>query len=118
MRAAGGRLDALAPRDVQRTLCELTVQSVADALRREAPATRRLIVCGGGAANAFLTGRLAAALPRVVVEGSAHHGLDPQAVEGAGFAWFACRRVRGETASLPGVTGASRASRLGGLFNP
>lgn len=117
-RIAGKRLDLLAPRDVQRTLCEFTVISVTDQLRRTQPSTRSLFVCGGGVMNDFLMKRLAQALPGVAVRTSADVGLDPQAVEGAGFAWFACRRMRGETASLPGVTGASRPARLGGIFAP
>jgi anhydro-N-acetylmuramic acid kinase len=111
-------LEARDPADVQRTLCELTARSVAEALRREAPATRRLIVCGGGTRNDFLMRRVAAALPELAVERSTEHGIDPQDVEAAAFAWLACRRLRGESGNLPSVTGARRAAVLGGVFEP
>jgi anhydro-N-acetylmuramic acid kinase len=112
------KLDARDATDVQRTLCELTAQSIAGALRREAPATRRLIACGGGVRNGFLMRCLAAALPGAIVESTADHGIDPQDVEASAFAWLACRRLRGEPGNLPSVTGASRAAALGGVFRP
>ncbi|MGH8517852.1 MAG: anhydro-N-acetylmuramic acid kinase, partial [Panacagrimonas sp.] len=104
--------------DVQRTLCELSARAVAEALQREAPATRRLIACGGGVRNGFLMRRLAALLPDVKVECASDHGIDPQDVEAGAFAWLACRRLRGESGNLPSVTGASRAALLGGVFQP
>src|SRR5690606_868659 len=42
------------PADVQATLLALTVRTVADALRRTQPGTRRLVVCGGGVHNPVL----------------------------------------------------------------
>ena len=39
------------PADVQATLAELSVAAAAQRLRRHAPRTRRLLVCGGGALN-------------------------------------------------------------------
>lgn len=104
--------------DVQRTLSELTARSMAEALRREAPSTRRLIVCGGGTRNGLLMRRIQAALPELIVESAADHGIEPQDIEAGAFAWLACRRLRGETGNLPSVTGASRAAVLGGVFEP
>lgn len=111
-------LSGRAPADVQCTLAALTVRSVVEALLRHAPATRRLIVCGGGTRNGLLMEELQAALPDCRVVASAVHGLDPQCVEAAAFAWLACRRVRGEPGNLPSVTGARRAAVLGGLYAP
>ncbi len=112
------RLDRRTPENVQRSLCELTASTVATALRRHAPRTKRLIACGGGTRNRFLMSRLRTLLPEMVVEDSAVHGLDPQAVEASAFAWLACRRLRGETGNLPTVTGALRATSLGGIYAP
>ena len=112
------KLDSRDPADVQRTLCELTARSMAEALRREGPATRRLIVCGGGTRNAFLMQRIVQALPELIVEPASDHGIDPQDIEAGAFAWLACRRLRGETGNLPSVTGAQRAAVLGGVFEP
>ena len=112
------KLPSRAPENVQRTLCELTAVTIARALQRHAPQARRLIACGGGTRNAFLMGRLRTLLPDVVVQASAEHGLDPQAVEASAFAWLACRRLRGEPGNLPSVTGARRATLLGGVYSP
>ena len=108
---------ARAPADVQATLLELTVATVADALLRELPAVRRLLVCGGGVRNAQLLRRLAARLPGVVVESSALHGLDPDYMEAMGFAWLAQRTLEGLAGNLPSVTGA-RGPRILGAIHP
>lgn len=110
-------LNALATEDVQATLCELTARSAAEALQRALPQARRLLVCGGGARNAVLMRRLAA-LAGMPVESSQAHGLHPDWVEAAAFAWLAIRRLRAAPANLPGVTGASAPTTLGGVFLP
>lgn len=105
------------PANVQRTLCELTARTVTDSLHRWGPATRRLIVCGGGVRNRFLMQRLRELLAGLEVESARQRGLDPQAVEACAFAWLACRRLRGEPGSLPSVTGAGRSAVLGGIYS-
>ncbi|WAT14683.1 anhydro-N-acetylmuramic acid kinase [Xanthomonas fragariae] len=102
--------------DVQATLLELTATTVADALLRLQPDTRRVLVCGGGVRNPVLMARLAARLPGVVVESSARHGLDPDYLEAMGFAWLAAELLAGRAASLPSVTGAAGPRRLGAIY--
>ncbi|MGQ0502568.1 MAG: anhydro-N-acetylmuramic acid kinase [Panacagrimonas sp.] len=106
------------PRDVQRTLCELTARTVADGLLRKSGGTQRVLVCGGGWRNEFLIASLRACLPGITIQSTAEHGLDPQMVEAAAFAWLACRRLRREPGNLPSVTGARRPAVLGGLYEP
>ncbi|WP_024940462.1 anhydro-N-acetylmuramic acid kinase [Xanthomonas arboricola] len=106
---------ALSAADVQATLLELTAASVADALLRLQPDTRRVLVCGGGVRNPVLMARLAARLPGVVVESSARHGLDPDYLEAMGFAWLAAELLAGRTANLPSVTGAAGPRLLGAI---
>ncbi|TDV25964.1 anhydro-N-acetylmuramic acid kinase [Stenotrophomonas sp. CC22-02] len=101
--------------DVQATLLELTVATVADALLAQQPQTRRLLVCGGGVRNRQLMKRLAARLPEVLVESSAMHGLDPEYVEAMGFAWLAQRTMDGLAGNLPSVTGAHGPRILGAI---
>ncbi|MBV6811998.1 anhydro-N-acetylmuramic acid kinase [Xanthomonas campestris pv. pennamericanum] len=108
------RLDAA---DVQATLLELTAASVADALLRLQPTTRRVLVCGGGVRNPVLLARLAARLPGMVVESSARYGLDPDYLEAMGFAWLAAELLAGRAANLPAVTGAA-GPRLSGAIYP
>lgn len=103
-------------RDVQATLLEFSAQSIARALRAEQPDTRRLIACGGGVHNRALMDRLAALLPELRIESSAAHGLDPDAVEAAGFAWLARQTLAGRPGNCPEVTGAIGPRVLGAII--
>ncbi len=106
----------IAPRaDVQRTLCELTARSIADAIARHARGTQRVLACGGGALNTFLLERLRT-LAKVKVESTAALDLSPLAVEAAAFAWLAMRTLKGLPGNLPAVTGARKAAVLGGIY--
>jgi anhydro-N-acetylmuramic acid kinase len=106
--------------DVQSTLCELTAVSITDAIEQHAPATQRVLVCGGGAHNTFLMQRLAEALPDIPVESTQAVGVDPDWVEAAAFAWLAKQHLDGEPGNVPAVTGASHPVVLGTLcrFEP
>jgi anhydro-N-acetylmuramic acid kinase len=106
----------LAPIDVQATLTELTAQACAFDVLRYAPATERLIVCGGGALNTHLMVRLQAHLPEREVSTSQAHGLPPQQVEAAAFAWLARKTVLRQTASLQSITGTRGARVLGAIY--
>ena len=111
-RASGTRT----PADVQATLLELTARSVIDALRTQAPDTRELLVCGGGALNGALMARLAALWPGLSVATTDTAGLPATQVEAAAFAWLArqfCERLPG---NHPGVTGAAGLRVLGALY--
>ncbi|MBP6748338.1 MAG: anhydro-N-acetylmuramic acid kinase [Xanthomonadaceae bacterium] len=105
------------PPDVQATLLALTARTVADALNAAQPGTSRLIACGGGVHNPALMRALAATLPRVTVESSAAHGLDPDLVEAMGFAWLARQTVLGRPGNLPSVSGARGPRVLGAIYS-
>jgi anhydro-N-acetylmuramic acid kinase len=105
-----------APADVQATLAEFTTGACAVAVKRHAPNSRLLIVCGGGALNGHLMRRLAAALPGMAVESSAMHGLPPLQVEAAAFAWLARKALRREAGNLASVTGARGGRILGAIY--
>jgi anhydro-N-acetylmuramic acid kinase len=109
-------LAPLAPADVQATLADLTARSVAEALRRHAPDTSRLLVCGGGAHNGHLMRRIATALPGVAVETTAPHGVAATQVEAAAFAWLARAFLRREPGNRPEATGAAGPRVLGALY--
>ena len=102
--------------DVQTTLAELTAISCADDLKRLAPEAKELIVCGGGALNQHLMKRLEAHLPGVLVQSSAAHGIDPQQVEAAAFAWLARQCLLGLPGNLASVTGARGPRILGAIY--
>jgi anhydro-N-acetylmuramic acid kinase len=100
------------PADVQRTLAELTVETVAGALERAGGADR-VLVCGGGVHNGFLLGRLAERLAPAPVESTARHGADPDWIEASLFAWLARERLENRTVDTRAVTGASEPVLLG-----
>ncbi len=102
-----------APQDVQATLAELTAQAAARAVRRWAPETEELLVCGGGRRNRHLLARLAACLPGIPVRGTESAGVDPDWLEAMAFAWLAAATLAGEPGNLPAATGAREAVVLG-----
>ena len=104
------------PQDVQATLLALSARSIAASLHATQPATARVIACGGGVHNRALMAALAAALPGCVVESSAAHGIDPDAVEAIGFAWLAHATLHGRPGNLPSVSGAKGPRVLGGIY--
>jgi len=99
--------------DVQATLCQLTSDSIAEAIGTAAPDANEVLVCGGGVHNRDLMRRLQASLPGTKVASTSIAGLDPDWVEAAAFAWLAMRTTNGLTGNLPSVTGAQRATVLG-----
>jgi anhydro-N-acetylmuramic acid kinase len=107
---------ALRPEDVQATLCELTALACADSVDRHASDAQEVLVCGGGAFNDQLMGRLVALLPRRRVVRSDERGLPASEVEAAAFAWLARAHVRREPGNLVSVTGARGPRVLGALY--
>lgn len=108
---------ACASVDVQTTLTELTAWACAQALSAASAHYRRLVVCGGGARNAFLMQRLIAFLPGVKVSTTQDWGVAPSDVEALAFAWLAQQAVQGKPASVAAVTGARGARILGAIYS-
>ena len=104
------------PRTVQATLLELTARSLANAIVRHCAGARRLIACGGGTKNDALMRRLAELAAPAALVTSEGHGIDPQQVEAAAFAWLAKQAVDGAAGNLPSVTGARGARVLGAIY--
>jgi anhydro-N-acetylmuramic acid kinase len=104
------------PEDVQATLLELTVRTVADAVRGHAKDARELLVCGGGTHNPLLMEALRSALAPLPVHSTAERGVDPDYMEATAFAWLARERLAGRPGNLPSVTGARGPRQLGGVF--
>jgi anhydro-N-acetylmuramic acid kinase len=106
--------------DVQATLAALSARVVVDSIVRDAGAPDQLIVCGGGAYNTDLIGRIgqafAAAGQDVQVSTSDAHGIAPEHVEAMAFAWLAMRCVAQRPGSLPAVTGAAGPRVLGAIY--
>lgn len=109
-----------APDDVQATLAELTAVSVAQGVTQLplSQPSAALLVCGGGAHNAYLMERLAAHLPQLTLLSPATLGWPEDWIEAGAFAWLAHQRLHGLPGNLPSVTGASGPRVLGGIYAP
>jgi anhydro-N-acetylmuramic acid kinase len=98
------------------TAAELTVRTIALAIARY-PATREVIVSGGGAHNTHLMDRLRATLkPRVTT--TAEFGIDVDAKEAILFAILAYRTHQHQSGNLPSATGARKPVILGKISHP
>ncbi len=104
------------PQAVQASLLELTAESISCAIEVASLPSDRLIVCGGGACNNALMRRLGSRLAPRIVESSAAHGLAPDQVEAAAFAWLAWRAIEGIPGNVPEVTGARGPRVLGAIY--
>lgn len=110
----------LSPEDTQRTLCELTAKSVADALKPliSKSQTDQLLLCGGGSKNTFLRERLQAHLPALKVQPIAELGLDADYLEAMAFAWLARQTMLQRGGNIISVTGARSERVLGAIYSP
>ncbi|WP_115719703.1 anhydro-N-acetylmuramic acid kinase [Gallaecimonas mangrovi] len=103
-----------APADVQATLLELTVQSVALHLDKLG-VTGEVAVCGGGAQNPQLMQALKSRLPALHWSTTDQQGLPGDWLEAMAFAWLARQFTLGLAGNLPEATGAKRPTILGQL---
>ncbi len=101
-------------RDIQATLLELTVHSIADDIKKYQ--LDLLLICGGGARNGFLMERLSEVLPTMEVSSTDAYGVSSDSMEAMAFAWLAYKRVHRETVDLKAVTGAKENAILGGIY--
>ena len=108
--------DTPSPEDVQATLVELTVRSVARDILAHYPAGVEIILCGGGSHNDYLVNRLKHHCGGCTVTTTATaFSMDVDHCESVAFAWFAYRYMANLPGNLPEVTGASRPTILGAL---
>lgn len=100
--------------NIQNTLTELTVKTIADAITHTHIPT--IWLCGGGAYNTFLIERLHAHLPNADIKSTHEIGIDPQWIEACAFAWLAKQTMENKPGNLSSVTGAAKMAVLGGIF--
>ena len=101
--------------DIQATLCQLTADSIADAILEHAANSKQVLLCGGGAHNQQLVSMLGKKLPMLLAS-TAAFGIDPDHVEAMAFAWLARQTFHQLTGNLCSVTGANEPVILGGLY--
>ena len=105
-----------APQNVQATLLELTARSISESLLASQPATKDMLVCGGGVHNEALMQRLQALLPDLQVTSTSAYGAEPDWIEAMAFAWLAHCCMEGIPANRPSVTGARGLRVLGAIY--
>lgn len=114
--ASFGDLSQADPLDILTTLTELTVCSVADAVRRHGHTQGELLICGGGVHNRYLLQRLQQQLPQHDIASTARHGIDPDWLEAMAFAWLGWQTLNGQPGNAAAVTGARGPRILGGIY--
>ncbi len=103
------------PQDVLTTLLHLTAITIAQDIKRYAPPTTQVNVCGGGAFNTELCKQLGLLLEQDIAT-TAALGLAPDHVEAALFAWLAYARLQGRAINLMHITGSNQPVILGGIY--
>ena len=111
----------LSTADVQASLTSFTAETISEAIAHTDFPVDEILVCGGGAYNDELISQLDSCLavnnlPKT--NSTATLGLDPRWVEACAFAWLAEQRLIKTPGSIAEVTGATRATVLGGVFQP
>lgn len=104
--------------DLLATLTEFTARSIAlNCQLHLPPQVRRIILCGGGAANPELLRAIEKNVPTEAVSCESF-GWPAQAIEPAAFALLAWLRVHRKPGNFPSTTGASRGVLLGQIAEP
>ncbi len=101
--------------DIQRTLLELTAQTLSDSIDNHID-SGEIYLCGGGAHNEFLVERIKTLIPSFTVQSTYQLGVDPDWVEAMAFAWLAERTINRKAGNLATVTGASQNTVLGAIY--
>lgn len=107
--------DLLSDADIQRTLLELSAQTISQQIAQNS-AGGDLFICGGGALNPLLMQRLQELLPLHTVSDTNLLGVDPMFVEAIAFAWLAEQRLLEVAVPLRSVTGARQDAILGCVY--
>ena len=101
--------------DIQASLCYLTATTITDAIKKYAPATERVLICGGGIHNDYLLQLIEKNLS-CPVSSTELYGIHPDHVEAIAFAWLAKQTLNHLTGNLKEVTGAKHNVILGGIY--
>lgn len=101
--------------DVQAGLCFLTAITICDAINKHAPATERVLICGGGIHNDHLLELIQQNI-ECPVESTERYGIHPDHVEAAAFAWLTRQTMNNLPGNLKEVTGALNSVILGGIY--
>jgi anhydro-N-acetylmuramic acid kinase len=101
--------------DIQSSLCQLTAETITDAIQQHAPLTDHTLICGGGMHNDYLIGLIRNNLSHPV-SSTVEFGINPDQVEAMAFAWLARQTINNLPGNLKEVTGAKAPVILGGIY--
>jgi anhydro-N-acetylmuramic acid kinase len=101
--------------DIQASLCFLTAITICDAIQNYAPATERVLICGGGIHNSYLL-QLIEQNTGSPVTSTEQFGIHPDHVEAVAFAWLARQTLNNLPGNIKEVTGAIKPVVLGGIY--
>jgi anhydro-N-acetylmuramic acid kinase len=107
--------------DLMATLTEFVARTIALGLQQGlqlGPQAEEIVAAGGGAKNSALMERINAAIAPIPLRRSDDYGVPADAREAMAFAVLADMTLRGVTANLPPVTGATAPKLLGKLSFP
>jgi len=100
------------PQSVQRTLLELTVQTIFQSAQTHCKQIDEIYVCGGGSQNKFLMLRLTEQFNKPV-QNTENIGIPSQEVESVAFAWLAKTCLEKQFNNSPKITGSRGLKVLG-----
>ncbi len=100
-------LDDVKAVDVQRTLLQLTVETINLGLQLLSKPIDRIVVCGGGSNNSFLLKELDRRTAKTC-QHSGTYGIAPDDVEAVLMAWLAKQNIENKKLDLTQITGASQ----------
>lgn len=95
------------------TLNQLTASTIANAINPHK--IKEILICGGGVENTTLLARIAEATQLPVVS-TDKYNINPHSLEAFICAWLAVQRLEKKAIKLTNVTGASKDSILGGIW--
>lgn len=102
-------------KDIQASLCQLTADTISQAIQIYAPLTEHTVICGGGVHNEYLMQLISNTLQHPV-SSTAEYGINPDHVEAIAFAWLARQTLHNLPGNLTQVTGARKPVILGGIY--
>lgn len=109
-----------APKDVQATLVELTVNATIQAINKQLTLSdnlpNELLICGGGAKNPLIIERFSKLLEDWSVLTTDQLNIDSSFIEAMAFAWLAYCRIHNLPSNITTVTGATKAISLGVIY--
>ncbi len=104
------------PEDTQRTLVQLTAQTISNDIKVHGPSKGEIWICGGGSKNTFLINQIQQLCSEFIVKDTAEIDIHPDFMEAVAFAWLARQRLKREKIDLTQITGARKPSLLGNII--